>query len=172
MSHSVAKPKTAQGGVVEVVIAPSSQGDNNFTVSVANATLGFSVQVADVTADSDTVAVYTHNEMTRGTFQVQGYALGADATNIGIHKLQSTDNGRTQANAAATIPGNPAPPGAFNKYDIKFNWASGKSIYGIAIIEQIQLSYSRSSAFVGVSFSGRFTSTDLGAEAVADGQYS
>ena len=113
MSHNVAKPKTAQGGVVEVVIAPSNQGDNNFTVSVASASLGFSVQVADITADSDTVAVYTHNEMTRGTFQVQGYALGADATNIGIHKLQSTDNGRDQSTATAVIPGSPSPPTGF-----------------------------------------------------------
>jgi len=168
VSHVTAKPKTATGGVVEVVIGPTSQGDKNFTVSVASASLGFSVQVADVTADDDVVAVYTHNEMTRGSFQVQGYALGADATNIGIYKLQSTANGRTQATASAAIPNGPTN---FNKYDIKFNWANNKSIYGIAIIEQIQLSYSRSSPFVGVAFSGRFTSTALGEEQVTDGTY-
>lgn len=169
MSHATAKPKTAVGGVVEVLIAPNNQGQNKFRISVASASLGFSVQVADVTADADSVAVYTHNQMTRGTFQVQGYALGEAAADIGIANLQSTDNGRTQATATAAIPSGPA---GFNKYDIRFNWASGKSIYGIGIIEQIQLSYSRSSPFVGVSLAGRFTSTNLGSLAVADGDYS
>jgi len=171
MSHATAKPKTAVGGVVEVLIAPNNQGtnaQNKFKISVASASLGFSVQVADVTADADTVAVYTHNQMTRGTFQVQGYALGASAAKIGIANLQSTDNGRTQTTATGAIPNGPT---GFNKYDIRFNWANGKSIYGIGIIEQIQISYSRTSPFVGVSLAGRFTSTDLGSAAVADGAY-
>jgi len=167
MSHNVAKPKTAQGGVVEVVIGPGSLGDSNFKISVANASLGFSVQVADITADSDTVAVYTHNEMTRGTFQVQGYALTSQSR-IGIHKLQSTTNGRPGTGSDA--PSNTTPVGT-QKYDIQFNYASGQSIYGIAIVEQIQVSYSRSSAFVGVSLSGRFTSTDLGSANVVDAGY-
>jgi hypothetical protein len=167
MSHSVAKPKTAAGGVVSVVIGPSSSGDNNFTISVASASLGFSVQVADITADSDINAVYTHNEMTRGTFQVQGYALGASVTNIGIYKLQSEDNGRDNTQPSQTV----LSSSPTQKFDIQFNWANGKSIYGIAIIEQIQVSYSRSSAFVGVSMAGRFTSTDLGQQKVADGTY-
>mgnify|MGYP003645440066 CR=1 FL=1 len=155
MSHSVAKPKTAETGVVSVVIGPTSQGDNNFTVSVASASLGFSVQVADITADDDITAVYTHNQMTRGTFQVQGYALG-DTRLVGISNLQNELNGRPATGATsptATIDG--------QKYDIRFNWASGHSIYGIAIIEQIQMSYSRSSPYVGVTFAGRFTSTDF-----------
>ena len=155
MSHVVAKPKTATDGVVEVIIHPLASGaqgaptDQLFRVSVASASLGFSVQVADITADDDTSAVYTHNEMTRGTFQVQGYALGSD--DIGIANLQSTNNGRT----TATLTHDSDP------YDIQFNWANGRYIRGLAIIEQIQVSYSRSSAFVGVSMAGRFTSTDF-----------
>tara|TARA_R100001510_G_scaffold32925_1_gene29391 strand:- start:342 stop:845 length:504 start_codon:yes stop_codon:yes gene_type:complete len=164
MSHAVAKPKTAEGGVVQVVIGPTSGGQNNFTISVSSASLSFAVQVADVTADDDTNAVFTHNQMTRGQFQVQGYALG-DAEHIGIYKLQSLDNGRAPAAVNDTVNG------TTQKFDIQFNWASGKAIYGIAIIEQIQLSYSRSSPFVGVAMSGRFTSTDLGQQKVADGAY-
>lgn len=168
MSHSVAKPKTATGGVVSVIIDPDKDlAGNKFTISVANASLGFSVQVADITADSDKNAVYTHNEMTRGTFQVQGYALGAAAAHIGIYKLQSQDNGVAAATPSRTVTSSsPA-----QKFDIQFNWASGKSIYGIAIIEQIQVSYSRSSPFVGVSMAGRFTSTDFSQQKVADGAY-
>ena len=166
MSHSVAKPKTAQGGVVEVIIDPSTGGDNAFTISVANASLGFSVQVADITADDDINAVYTHNQMTRGTFQVQGYALGNNS-HIGIYKLQSTDNGKAASGPADTVTGaNPA-----QKFDIRFNWANGKSIYGIAIVEQIQVSYSRSSPFVGVSLAGRFTDTDFSQQVVVDGAH-
>ena len=136
MSHVVAKPKTATDGVVEVIIHPLASGaqgaptDQLFRVSVASASLGFSVQVADITADDDTSAVYTHNEMTRGTFQVQGYALGSD--DIGIANLQSTNNGRT----TATLTHDSDP------YDIQFNWANGRYIRGLAIIEQIQVSYS------------------------------
>jgi len=160
MSHVVAKPKTATDGVVEVIIHPLASGaqgaptDQLFRVSVASASLGFSVQVADITADDDTEAVYTHNEMTRGTFQVQGYALGSD--DIGIANLQSTNNGRTTATLSED--GDP--------YDIQFNWANGRYIRGMAIIEQIQVSYARSSAFVGVSIAGRFTSTDFSQEDV------
>ena len=164
MSHVVAKPKTATDGVVELIIHPlaaDAQGvpaDQLFRVSVASASLGFSVQVADITADDDTEAVYTHNEMTRGTFQVQGYALGSD--DIGIANLQSTNNGKlTTSNN--TVGSNPVQP-----YDIQFNWANSRYIRGMAIIEQIQVSYSRSSAFVGVSIAGRFTSTDFSQEAV------
>lgn len=164
MSHVVAKPKTATDGVVELIIHPlaaDAQGappDQLFRVSVASASLGFSVQVADITADDDTEAVYTHNEMTRGTFQVQGYALGSD--DIGIANLQSTNNGKlTTTNN--TVGANPVQP-----YDIQFNWANGRYIRGMAIIEQIQVSYARSSAFVGVSIAGRFTSTDFSQEAV------
>tara|TARA_R110000751_G_scaffold247623_2_gene347409 strand:- start:523 stop:1017 length:495 start_codon:yes stop_codon:yes gene_type:complete len=157
MSHAVAKPKTATGGVVEFVIAPSDQGitGNLFTVSVASATLGFSVQTADVTADSDVNAVYTHNEMTRGTFQVTGYALGSSSFDIGVYNLQSTSNG------PLTGPSGTVGGGSTQTYNIKFNWANGKSVYGIALIEQIQMSYSRSSSFVGVNITGRFTSTDM-----------
>ena len=166
MSHAVAKPKTAVGGVVEVIIGPTAGGDNAFTISVASASLGFSVQVADVTADSDINAVYTHNQMTRGTFQVQGYALGNNS-HIGIYKLQSTDNGKSASGPAATVTGaNPS-----QKFDIRFNWANGKTVYGIAIIEQIQVSYSRSSSFVGVSMAGRFTDTDFSQQVVVDGAH-
>jgi len=163
MSHVVAKPKTATNGVVELMIHPLAAGaqgvppDQLFRVSVASASLGFSVQVADITADDDTKAVYTHNQMTRGTFQVQGYALGSD--DIGIANLQSTNNGKlTTTNNTV---GSPVQP-----YDIQFNWANGRYIRGMAIIEQIQVSYARSSAFVGVSIAGRFTSTDFSQEAV------
>ena len=164
MSHVVAKPKTATDGVVELIIHPLAADAQGvpavqlFRVSVASASLGFSVQVADITADDDTEAVYTHNEMTRGTFQVQGYALGSD--DIGIANLQSTNNGKlTTSNN--TVGSDPVQP-----YDIQFNWANSRYIRGMAIIEQIQVSYSRSSAFVGVSIAGRFTSTDFSQEAV------
>ena len=156
MSHVVAKPKTAVDGVCEIIIGPTVQGqaDSLFIISVSSASLGFSVQVADITADDDVNAVYTHNQMTRGTFQVQGYALGT--SDINIYKLQSTDNGRATATGSV---GN-------QDYDIQFNWASGRYIRGLSIIEQIQVSYSRSSPFVGVSISGRFSSTDMGTKAV------
>ena len=164
MSHIVAKPKTATDGVVELMIHPlagDAQGappDQLFRVSVASASLGFSVQVADITADDDLNAVYTHNEMTRGTFQVQGYALGTD--DIGIFNLQSRDNGKL------TTTNNSVGSNPTQAYDIQFNWANGRYIRGMSIIEQIQVSYARSSAFVGVSIAGRFTSTDFSQEAV------
>jgi hypothetical protein len=151
-SYAVAKPKTAIGGVCEVVIGPDSGVTGSlFVISVASASLGFSVQVSDVTSDTDVNAVYAHNEMTRGTFQVQGYALGSDQTSIGIHNLQNENNGKTP------------PTGTF---DIQFNWANGHHVKGFALIEQIQVSYSRSSTFVGVSIAGRFTSTNFSSEAL------
>lgn len=156
MSHDVAKPKTGQDPIVSVMIGSATADDDTdkiFRMKPANVQLGFQVQVADVTGDGDTVAKFTHNEMTRGQFTVQGYALGNQAMNI--HKLQSTINGDDD-------------PASTNLADIRFNWASGRYVYGIALIESIQISYSRASPFVGVTMTGRFTDTDLGSATFAD----
>jgi hypothetical protein len=156
MAHDVAKPKTAADPVVSVMVGSATadiSNDKIFRIKPANVQLGFQVQVADVTGDSDTKASYTHNEMTRGQFTVQGYALGNQA--IHWEKLQSTDNGSDD-------------PAGSNTADIRFNWASGRYIYGIALIESIQISYARASPFVGVTMTGRFTDTDLGSATYAD----
>lgn len=156
MTHTIAKPKTGLDPVVSVMIGSATAdiaNDKIFRIKPANVTLAFQVQVADVTGDGDTVAKYTHNEMTRGQFTVQGYALGDQAMNI--YALQSVDNG------------NDDPAGIYTA-DIRFNWASGRYVYGIALVESIQISYARASPFVGVTMTGRFTDTDLGSATYAD----
>lgn len=165
MSHDIAKPKTAANGVVSVIIesgltdsqATVPTTDRLFRIKPATVQLGFSVDVADVTGEGDANASYAHNQMTRGAFTVQGYAMSTDqaATDtLGLRFLQSTGNGKVNT--------------AGKTANIRFNWANGKYIYGIALIESIQYSYSRSSVFIGITMSGRFTDTDLGSATYAD----
>lgn len=174
MSHVLAKPKTGADGIVEFLMHPTNEAGDEylFRVKPAQVNLAFQVQVADVTGADDTTAVFTHNQLTVGTFQMQGYALGNET--IGIESLQSYKNGAwhgydpdgagpTGAVSLPAIAGVSAPE---ERYNMRFNYASGKYIFGIGIIESIQLSYGRSSPFVGVAMSGRFTSTDLGRAAV------
>ena len=136
-------------------VVPTS--DRLFRIKPANVSLGFAVDVADVTGDTDTSISYTHNQMTRGNFVVQGYAMSSDTAltdTLGLRFLQNAANGKVTTSG--------------KKANIRFNWANGKYIYGIAIIENIQYSYSRSSVFIGISMQGRFTDTDFGNGTFAD----
>jgi len=171
--QDIAKPRTGTSGIVSVlvegatvtntadgnangVITPTGN-DRLFRIKPASVQLGFSVEVADVTGETDDSAQYTHNEMTRGSFTVQGYAMSSDtgATDgLGLRFLQSAQNGQVvTTNKAANI---------------RFQWANGKFIYGIALIESIQYSYSRSSVFIGVTMSGRFTNTNFATKEFSD----
>ena len=157
MSHNLAKPKTASGGLVELIVdSDSTANDNLFRLKASEAQMSFSVQVADVTGDADVKASYTHNQMTRGTFMVRGYALGDDSANalINIHKLQDAANG--------------GAPGGSRSANLQFNWSNKRTTFGIGLIEQIQISYTRSSPWVAVALQGRFTDTDMSAADMVD----
>ncbi len=171
MSYVLAKPKTAQDGVVEFLMHPvgGQSGDEFlFRVKPAQVVLAFQVQVADVTGADDEAAVFTHNQLTVGSFQMQGYALGNEF--IGIENLQSYKNGAWHGydpdgaggTDAVSLPMAPDGATAIERYNMRFNYASGKYIAGVGIVESIQVSYARASPFVGVAMSGRFTITDLG----------
>lgn len=174
MSYVLAKPKTGADGIVEFLMHPTTgSGDQYlFKVKPAQINLSFQVQVADVTGADDTTAVFTHNQLTVGSFQMQGYALGNEF--IGIENLQSYKNGAwdgydpdgAQGVDAIELPNVPGGTDGVDTYNMRFNYASGKYIFGIGIIESIQLSYGRSSPFVGVAMAGRFTKTNLGKDKV------
>tara|TARA_R100001163_G_C5041196_1_gene179300 strand:+ start:363 stop:920 length:558 start_codon:yes stop_codon:yes gene_type:complete len=171
--QDIAKPRTGTKGIVSVLIEAATEtrtedgnadgvitpttNDRLFRIKPAAVQLGFSVEVADVTGETDASAQYTHNEMTRGSFTVQGYAMSSDtgATDgLGLRFLQSAQNGQVVTTGKTA--------------NIRFQWANGKSIYGIALVESIQYSYSRSSVFVGVTMSGRFTNTNFSKKEFAD----
>ena len=163
-TYPLAKPKTAVTSVVDVIIQPEAGAGTPdaflFRVKPSQVTLNFSVQSADVTGAADTNAVFTHNMMTRGQFQIQGYAIGDAA--LKLSNLQSEKNGA--AHNDALIAGGTAshPAGGSGNYNIRFNYSSGRYLYGTALISSIQLSYSRSCPFVGVAITGVLTKTDLG----------
>lgn len=174
MSYVLGKPKTAADGIVEFLMHPTNENGDQylFRVKPAQVALQFQVQVADVTGADDTTAVFAHNQLTVGVFQMQGYALGNET--IGIANLQSYKNGAwdgydpdgTGGSAAVVLPDIDGV--AAQQFNMRFNYASGKYIFGIGLVESIQLNYGRSSPFVGVAMSGRFTSTDLGNAGVVD----
>lgn len=176
MSYVLGKPKTAVDGIVEFLMHPTGEtGDQYlFRVKPAQVALQFQVQVADVTGADDDRAVFAHNQLTVGSFQMQGYALGNET--IGIANLQSYKNGAWDgydpdgdgATAAVSLPDIDGVATPAEQYNMRFNYASGKYIFGIGLVESIQLTYGRSSPFVGVAMSGRFTSTDLGRAVVVD----
>jgi len=162
-TYPLAKPKTATSAIVDVIIQPESgTGDEYlFRVKPSQVSLNFSVEAADVTGADDTTAVFTHNMMTRGSFQIQGYAVGDAA--LQLSNLQSEYNGAAHGDTLVTDGSTVShPAGGAGNYNIRFNYSSGKYLYGTALIQSIQLSYARSSAFVGVAITGVFTKTDLG----------
>ena len=168
-TYPLAKPKTATNAILDAIVQPEAAASNDaylFRVKPSNVTLSFSVEAADVTGADDTNAVFTHNLMTRGQFQIQGYAVGDSALNLS--KLQSEYNGAAHGDTLVTDTGTVAHEETPVSHNIRFNYSSGKYLYGTALIRSIQLSYNRSSPFVGVAMEGVFTKTDLGNAANVD----
>lgn len=167
-TYPLAKPKTATNAIVDVIIQPeATAGDGYlFRVKPSTVNLNFSVEAADVTGADDTTAVFTHNLMTRGQFQIQGYAVGDAALNL--TNLQSEYNGAAHGDTLITDAGTVSHPTSPVSHNIRFNYSSGKYLYGTALIRSIQLSYNRSSAFVGVAIEGVFTKTDFGDASYVD----
>ena len=167
-TYPLAKPKTATNSIVDVIAQPTAtSGDGYlFRVKPSNVSLSFSVEAADVTGADDTKAVFTHNLMTRGQFQIQGYAVGDSALNLS--KLQSEYNGAAHGDTLVTDSGSVAHPTSPVSHNIRFNYSSGKYLYCTALIRSIQLSYNRSSPFVAVAMECVITKTDLGNAANVD----
>lgn len=163
-TYPLAKPKTATSAIVDVIVQPEAGvGTPNaflFRVKPSNVVMSFAVEAADVTGADDDYAVFTHNMLTRGQFQIQGYAVGDAA--LKLSNLQSEYNGAAHGDTLTDGSTVSHPSGGAGNYNIRFNYSSGKYLYGTALIRSIQFSYNRSSPFVGVAMEGVFTKTDLG----------
>lgn len=154
MTVSLAKPATSSSEIVSGSI--SSTGSPTIAIKVQNVGLQFAVQVADTTGANDTTAVFEHNGLTMGAFDLQGYALGDQA--IGLHNLQSLTANNGNLPGGTDNDGNQLPDPA----TLTLTFGSGRTITGKIVIERVALQYARSSPYAALNISGRFTSTNFG----------
>ena len=147
----LAKPIQHTGGITTGSITHTDAGD--FTLKVISCQVQFGVIIADITGATDTVAKFEHNGLTTGQFQLSGYAVGGDP--IQLANLQSfSANDGNQASGATTLT---------------LNYGAGRSIIGTILLENIALSFNRTSAYVGLTMSGRYTSVNFGSAGIEGG---
>ena len=150
MTFELAKPGVVAGAISSGNI---SNANGNFTIKVVSAQVQFSIQVADITGGTDTKAKYEHSGMASGQFQLSGYALGDSV--IGIDSLESfTENNGNLGSSQSTLT---------------LTYGTGRTIAGNIVVSNIAVSFSRTSAYVGITISGRFSNTDIGNAAIEGG---
>jgi hypothetical protein len=140
----LAKPIQHTGGITSGSILHTSAGE--FTLKVISCQVQFGVNIADITGATDVVAKFEHNGLTTGQFQVSGYAVGGDP--IQLANLQSFTNNDGNQESDAT--------------SLTLNYGANRSIVGTIVLENIALSFNRTSAYVGLTMSGRYTSVEFG----------
>jgi hypothetical protein len=143
---NVAKPGTIDSVLIEVYktgqngFGNDDGANNKILIKTETVQLGFGVQVVETTGDGDSVAKYDHGSLLRVQFTVSGYALAADV--IGLSELESDSTGATGGEGNGDYP-------------MQFNYhGSTRSIRGLAMIENIVMSYSKKSPVVGLQMRG------------------
>lgn len=158
MSSNLAKPGTVSAVLIQRALPASkgfgdagSTGDTpaNDIILIKTEAVQFttSVQVIETTGDGDSKSRYDHGAMLRIRFQISGYAIADNV--IGLASLEDNTDPATTANAAN------------GEWLMKFNYhGSTRSIVGKAMIEGIQISYSKKSPVVALSMSGYLSIDD------------
>ena len=161
MSSNLAKPGTVSAVLIKRALSTSKGfGDGGSTgdtpandvilIKTESVQLATSVQVIETTGDGDSKSRYDHGALLRVRFQISGYAIADNV--IGLVNLE--DNTPTTT-----------PNAANGEWLMQFNYhGDTRSIVGKAMVEGIQISYSKKSPVVAMRMSGYLSIDDAASD--------
>ena len=160
MSSNLAKPGTVSAVLIKRALptskgfgdggstssSPDDSANDVILIKTESVQLATSVQVIETTGDGDSKSRYDHGALLRVRFQISGYAIADNV--IGLVNLE--DNTPTTT-----------PNAANGEWLMQFNYhGDTRSIVGKAMVEGIQISYSKKSPVVAMRMSGYLSIDD------------